>query len=316
MARLMVGRVLRAVLSLFLLTLLVHGGLALLPGDPIRALFGQESPEPMVYEAMRDQFNLDEPWIVQYVTYLKDLVTGNWGNSFPGIVRDRAVVGPPVRDIVNTAVPVSAKLIAPVLAIQLVAGAAFGAFAAVFRRRPAGNGVYFVAVSLLGIPVIALAYLLQIAFAWKLGWVPTRGLDDWPSYVLPVTALSLTTTCLLILFARQHLRDVLRQPFVKAPIARGIPRLRVVGLHAMKISLPSFLTLVVANLGHLVTSLIIVETIFGIPGLGSALYSAIFQRDRALIIALLILVAAGIALANLIVDAAHLLLDPRLKDNA
>lgn len=316
MARLMAGRVLRALLSLFLLTLLVHGGLALLPGDPIRALFGQESPEPVVYEAMRDQFNLDEPWIVQYVTYLKDLVTGNWGNSFPGIVRSVAVVGPPVRDIVTAAAPVSAKLIAPVVAIQLVAGAAIGAFAAVFRRRPAGNGVYFVAVSLLGIPVIALAYLLQMAFAWKLGWLPTRGLDGWPSYVLPVTALSLTTTCLLILFARQHLRDVLRQPFVKAPIARGIRRLRVVSVHAMKISLPSFLTLVVANLGHLVTSLIIVETIFGIPGLGSALYTAIFQRDRSLIIALLLLVAAGIAIANLIVDAAHLILDPRLRDNA
>lgn len=315
MTRFMLGRLIRAAFSLLLLTLLVHGGLALLPGDPIRALFGPSRPDPAVYEAMRDQFNLNEPWIVQYCLYLRDLVTGNWGTSFPGIVRGVATVGPPIGDIVGAAAPVSAKLVAPVLAVQLFVGAAVGAIAAVFRRRPVGTGLYFAAVSFLGIPVIALAYVLQMAFAWQLGWVPTRGLDGWPSYVLPVTALSLTTACLLILFAREHLRDVLQQPFIKAPAARGIKPLRVVGIHAMKVSLPSFLTLVAANLGHLITSLIIVENIFGIPGLGSAMYQAIFQRDRALIIAMLLLVAGAVAILNLLVDASQVILDPRMRDN-
>jgi ABC-type dipeptide/oligopeptide/nickel transport system permease component len=117
----------------------------------------------------------------------------------------------------------------------------------------------------------------------------------------------------MILFAREHLKDVLRQPFIKAPISRGIGRLRVVSVHAMKVSLPAFLTLIAANLGHLITSMIIVETIFGIPGLGSALYRAIFQRDRSLIIAMLILLTVAVSLFNLLVDAAHLILDPRTR---
>jgi len=313
-ARFLTGRILRGIFTVFLVTLVVHGGLALLPGDPIRALFGQRRPDPLVLEAMRDQFDFNRPWIVQYLSYLKDLVTGDWGNSFPGSIRGIQDVGPPVEGIVAAAAPVSARLIAPVLAVQLVVGAAIGALAAVYRRRPAGTLIYLISVALLGIPVIALAYVLQMGFAWELAWVPTRGLDAWPSYVLPVTALSLTTTCLVILFARSHLRDVLRQPFIKATVARGIKTHRVVGLHAMKVSLSAFLSLIVSNLGQLITGLIIVETIFGIQGLGSVMFSAIYARDRPLLLALTILTTVFVTLANILADATHLLLDPRTQE--
>lgn len=309
-------RVARGVLTLLLMTLIVHGGLALLPGDPIRALFGQPRPDPDVYEALRAQFHFDEPWIVQYLTYLKDLVTGNWGGSFPASVPHgfARLTGAPVVDIIKAGGPVSARLIVPSLLVQLIAGAALGTLAAVYRGRIAGRLIYVGAVALLGIPVIALAYSLQTVFGWKLGWVTMTGLDDWPTYVLPVISMSLTTTCLVILFARSHMRNVLRQPFIKTATSLGVRKRRVVWVHAMKVSLGSFITLIVANVGQLITSLIIVETIFNIPGLGSAFYTAIFRRDRPLLLAMLVLTTGVVVIANVLADAVQVALDPRTRD--
>jgi len=251
---------------------------------------------------------------VQYATYVTDMITGDWGHSFPGSVRGIAIVGPSVGDILRSTLPVSARLIVPVLLIQIVAGIGAGAIAAAYRGRTAEVSLYAAAVAVLGIPVIALAYVLQMGFAWELNWVPTSGLGPWRSYILPVTSLSLTTTALTMLSTRSHLQDVLRQPFIKAASAYGVPRRRVIGLHAMRLAIGPAVTLVAANLGQLITSLIIVETIYGIPGVGSALYTAIFRRDRALLIALLILTTAFVTAANIVADACHMLLDPRTEE--
>lgn len=307
-------RIARGALTMFLLTLIVYGGLALLPGDPIRALFGPRRPDPVIYQAVRDQFNLNEPWIVQYGLFLKDLLSGDLGHSFPGDLRGVTRVGPAVRDLLDPAIPVTARLILPVLAIQIIAGVFAGAFAAAYRERPAGSAVYAASVAVLGLPVVVLAYFLQTSFGYQLNWLPVAGLTDWPSYILPVASLSLGTTALVILMTRSHLHDVLRLPFIKAGAARGLKPRRLVGVHAMRVALGPVITLVAANLGQLITGLIIVETIFNIPGVGSMLYRAIFVRDRALLIGLLMVTTAFVIVANIVADAAHQLLDPRTQE--
>ena len=314
MAAFLIRRIARGVLTIFLLTILVYGGLALLPGDPIRALFGPRAPDPEVYQTIRDQFNLNEPWIVQYGLYLKDLLSGDLGNSFPGNVRGAERVGPPVRDMLDPAIPVTARLLLPVLAIQIVGGVFAGAFSAAYRKRPAGSAVYAISVALLGIPVVVLAYFLQTSFGFQLNWLPVSGLSDWPTYILPVISLSLGTTALVILMTRSHLHDVLRLPFIKAGAARGLKKRRLVGIHAMRVALGPVITLVAANLGQLITGLIIVETIYTIPGVGRLLYQAIFDRDRALLMGLLIITTSFVVVANIVADAAHQLLDPRTQE--
>lgn len=299
---------------MLLVTLIVYGGLALLPGDPIRALFGPRRPDPDIYQAIRDQFNLNEPWIVQYGLFLRDLLSGDLGNSFPGNVRGVERVGAPVRDLLDPAIPITARLILPVLAIQIVAGVFAGAFSAAYRKRPAGSAVYAASVAVLGIPVVVLAYFLQTSFGYQLGWLPVAGLTDWPTYVLPVASLSLGTTALVILMTRSHLHDVLRLPFIKAGAARGLKTQRLVGVHAMRVALGPVITLVAANLGQLITGLIIVETIYNIPGVGSMLYGAIFARDRAMLIGLLMVTTAFVIASNILADAAHMLLDPRTRE--
>lgn len=314
MARFLLRRVVRGSFTLILLTLIVYGGLALLPGDPIRALFGQERPDPEIFQAMRDQYHLNEPWIVQYWIFLQNMVTGDLGSSYPGIVRGVATVGPPVTSLLEPALPVTARLLVPVLVIQILGGAAAGAFSAAYRNQPAGAAVYASAVAILGIPVVVLAYFLQTTFGFQLNWLPVAGLSEWPTYVLPVASLSLGTAALVILMTRSQLQDVLGLPFIKAASSRGLRKRRLVGVHALRVALGPVITLVAANLGQLITALIIVETIYGIPGVGSLLYRAIFQRDRSLLIGLLMVTTAFVIMANIVADAAHMLLDPRTQE--
>lgn len=316
MSGLILRRSLQALVTLLLVTLVIHGGLALLPGEPLRGVFGPRRPDPEVFDTLRQMYHLDLPWPLRYLNYLKDLFTGDWGNTLPGGVRGNAYVGPPVTSVVSAAVPVSLRLLVPALLIQVGAGVLGGIVAVRRRTERFGIALYTLAVVLLGIPVVVVAYWLQMLFAWNLGWFPTIGLEGWRAYVLPVLSLALVTTPLTILFTRSQLQDVLLSGFVKPARARAIPEERIVGLHALRAALGPVAAFVGATFGQLLTALVIVETIFGIPGYGRLVYESLLDRDRTLLIALVVLSTAAVLLMNLIADVVHIVADPRLRDPA
>jgi ABC-type dipeptide/oligopeptide/nickel transport system permease component len=305
----------QAVVTLLLATLLFQLALELLPGDPIRALFGPQRPDPVVYEAMRAQYGFDEPFPVRYLGYLGDLVTGDWGNSFPGgLVYGRVEVGPPVRDVVAAALPVSATLVAWAVLVQGVVGLAAGACAVLLRRPAAGSVIYLAAVGTASVPVIVLAYGLQAFVGTELRWLPVTGAGHgWRGYVLPVVALAAAATAYLALLTRSELAETLRARWVKAAEARSIPQHRIVGIHAMRVSLVPIVTFLAANTGQLLTALVIVEGVFGVPGVGGALFSAVQTRDPAMLTALLTLSVAVVVAANLVADVVVAVADPRVR---
>ncbi|MFN2527025.1 MAG: ABC transporter permease [Actinomycetota bacterium] len=314
MSRLILRRALQALATLLLVTFVIHAGLALLPGEPLRGVFGPRRPDPEVFAALREMYHLDLPWPLRYLNYLRDLFTGDWGNTIPGEIRGNAYVGPPVTDVVGAAVPVSIRLIVPALIIQIGAGILGGVYAVRRRANRPGVAVYTGAVLLLGIPVVVIAYWMQMLFAWNLDWFPTVGLQGWRAYVLPVLSLALATTPLTILLTRSQLQDVLLSGFVKPARARALPEQRIVGVHALRASLGPIATFVAASFGQLLTALVIVETIFRIPGYGHLVYDALLDRDRTLLIALVVLSTAAVLVANLIADIVHIAADPRLRD--
>ncbi len=311
--RVLARRIIQAVLTLLVVTVLMHGAVALLPGDPIRALFGFRRPNPEVYAQLQELYNLDEPWIVQYVTYIRHLLTGNWGYSLPGLAGSRGTVGAPVAEILRQAVPISLRLLIPVIAVQLVAGVTAGATSVQGKKRWSRTGLYAGSVVVIGFPVIVIAYALQI-IAEKLGFSRQIGIDGWSGYILPVASLALTSTALVVLLTRSQLQDALVQPFIVAARARSIPAKRVLRLHALRLALPSVFTFIAANFGQLLTGLIIVEAIFDIPGVGSVLFEAIQDRDQALLIAMVVFTTAVALILNLIADVLHFLLDPRIRE--
>ncbi|MGY1832761.1 ABC transporter permease [Geodermatophilus sp. SYSU D01180] len=299
-------------LSLWAAVTLVFVAVTQLPGDPVRALFGFQPPPPALHARIRSEYRLDEPLPVQYGLYLRDLLTGDWGRGLPSLRGDAVVPGPAVLDVVTLTAPVSAALLAGAVVVQLVVGVVAGALAT--SGRWTGTGVYAVATVLVGTPVVVAAYLLRFVFVSELGWAPFDGRTGEPAaYVLPVLALAALSTGYVALITRAEVGDTLRSPFVQAARGRGLSRSRVVGVHALRPALTPVVTFVAANLGQLFVGLIVVEGVFGMPGVGAAILGAIEAHDRALLVGLTTVVIAAVIVANAVADVAAAAVDPRVR---
>jgi ABC-type dipeptide/oligopeptide/nickel transport system permease component len=307
-----VRRLVQMVLSLWAAVTLVFVAVTQLPGDPVRALFGFRPPPPEVYARIRRDFRLDEPVLTQYGLYLRDLLTGDWGRGLPVNAWIDPVPGPAVVDVVAATVPVSVTLLAGAVVVQLVVGIVAGALAAGGRR--AGVPVYLLAMLLVGTPVVVAAYLLRMVFVVELGWAPFSGAVGGPgAYVLPVLALAALSTGYVALITRAEVGETLHAPFVQAALGRGLTRRRVLGVHALRPALTPVVTFVAANLGQLFVGLVVVEGVFGMPGVGNAVLASIEGRDRALLIGLTTVVIAAVIVVNAVADIAAAALDPRVR---
>jgi oligopeptide transport system permease protein len=305
-------RVVQMVLSLWAAITLVFVAVTQLPGDPVRALFGFRPPPPAIYDAIRAQFHLDEPLLVQYGLYLGDVVTGDWGRGFPVNPWGRPDSGPLVTDVVAAAAPVSAVILVGALLVQTLVGVVAGALAATGRRW--GPGVYAVAMLLVATPVVVAAYGLRAVFGYHLRWLPLSGGGGGPeTYILPIFALAALSTGYVALLTRAELRETLQAPFVQAARGRGLKPSRVVGVHALRPALTPVATFIAANVGQLFVGLLVVEGIFRMPGLGGALFASIRNRDRALLLGLVTVVMVSVIVANAIADMITAALDPRVR---
>lgn len=315
MARFTLRRLLRMVVTLTLATFVFFSAVTVLPGDPVRALFGFRPPPPELYELIRAQFHLDEPFLTQYGLFMADLLRGDLGNSFPDNPFGRAQLGPPVAAILARTLPVSLRILALALLVQAVVGVSLGVVAARLRSRLGGAGVYVVAVSLVATPVIVAAFSLQAFIGFEMRWLPYQWVNGggWTNYVLPVVALSAGFSAYTLLLARAELGATLRRPFVHAARGRGLGHGRVVGIHALRASLVPVVAFVTANLGSLITGLVVVEGVFQVPGAGGALFSALREQDRALIVVVIILILSAVIVINALADIAYSVIDPRIR---
>ncbi len=285
----------------FLFFLLTH----IIPGDPIRALFGFRPPPPELLAELRDQYGLDDPFFVQYAKYLRNLLQGEMGYS---------VVGAPVWGIIKTAVPISLKLLAAALVIQVLIGLGAAVIAVLRRRKLTASLIQVTTLLLLAIPAFAVAYIVQGVFGQKLGWFPIRGLiGGWRGLVLPAFTLAVISTAYVVRMAHVQLADTMDEPFIKTHRANGISQGRLTGVHALRASLVPIVTLIAASLSQLIGTLIIVEVVFQIPGLGFRVFDAVRAKDHNVIVGILIVAVFFVILTNLTADLLNGALDPRFR---
>jgi len=306
-------RVLQGIFTLLATTLLFHASITVLPGDPVRALFGFRRPNPLVAAEINERFHLDQPYIVQYGHYLWDLLHGDLGMSYPfSVFTSRG--GTPVNDLVAGALPVSARILVWAILLQLVLGLGLGMLMSVRQHTKTTRWLYLGVVFAAAVPVIVSAFALKDIFANSLQVLPYGGVrDGWRSYVMPVIAVAATGTAYVVLLTRSELMNTMRQRYIKAAEARAIPEYRIVGLHALRASSLPALTYVAANLGQLVTGLLIVEGIFNIPGLGGLMFTAIQRQDRSLLVSIILIVTVGVIIANILADVLYAIIDPRIR---
>jgi peptide/nickel transport system permease protein len=306
-------RMLMAVPILLGVSLVIFITVKIIPGDPVASLLGPTGT-PEARAALTERLGLNRPLPVQYVSWLGHTVVGDFGTS----IARRSAVAPMVFDALKNTLILT--LAAAVLA--LVVGIAVGALTALRRTGPLariGNGFALFSIS---VPQYSIGLLLIIYLAAGAGLFPVSGMynpstgggfvDLFNHLILPAVTAALVPAGIIARMFRSSVLDVMSMDFIEALTARGLSRRRVM-LHAFHNTVPSLLTVAGLQIGYLLGGVIFVEAVFAWPGIGLLVYQSISQRDLPVIQAGVLVSAFAFVLLNLIVDALHGLVDPRIR---
>ncbi len=303
MSRFLLLRLGRALLTITLVVTFAFVVLRL-SGDPAMLILNVDAPAEAI-AAFRQAWGLDQPLWVQYLAYVGNILQGDLGQS----MRD----GRPAAALVWERVPATLALTVPALLIKVCVGIPAGVQAALRRGSLTDRLVMAAAVAGFTVPSFVLGLVLVLVFAVKLGWLPSGGQDSAWSAVLPVVTLGVGGAAVLARFTRSAMLEVLGQPYIRTALAKGVPWRQVVRGHALPNAAIPTVTIVGFMVGSLIAGAVVVESVFSWPGVGRLLVVAVSNRDLAVVQCILLLVAATMVLANLAVDLAYGLLDPRLR---
>ncbi|MBO3089860.1 ABC transporter permease [Cellulomonas dongxiuzhuiae] len=302
-----IGRRILQVIPVFLgATLLLYALVFLRPGDPVLALGGERGLPEAVQEQIRAEFHLDEPFIVQYLLYLKGIFTFDLGVTFTG--RE-------VSEVIAQALPVTFQLALMALAIEAVFGIGFGLVAGMRKGGLFDSSVLVLSLLLIAVPTFVVGFVLQIVVGVNLGWLPvTAGRDpDVVSLLMPATVLAATSFAYVLRLTRTSVQENLSADFVRTARAKGLSRSQVTGRHVLRNSLIPVVTFLGADLGQLMSGAIVTEGIFNIHGVGGTLFDAITRGENVTVVALTTVLVLVYIVANLAVDLLYAALDPRIR---
>ena len=276
-----------------------------LPGDPVRRLAGTHRISESTYNEIRRHYHLDEPFLIQYVEYVKGLTHGDLGETF---------FGQNVSSIIAERFPVTVRVTLGAFAVEILLGLAAAFLAALRRGTFLDSLVLVTTLLLITIPVFVLAFLAQLTFGVRLHWFPVAGVrQGWTGYVLPSLILGVGAAAAVGRIARGNLLENLQSEHIKAATARGIPRRRVLGLHVLRNSLVPIVTILGLDLAVLMGGAPITESIFNLPGLGHEVINAYNFNDLPTITGIVVFTTICVIVFNLLVDLTYGLLDPRIR---
>ena len=297
----LLGAIPTLLLVIVLAFLMVHAA----PGGP----FDDERVLPPEIEAnIEAAYDLDKPLPVQFMRYLAGLVRGDFGPSYR--YRDYSV-----GELIAGAFPVSLRLGLAAIVLAFVAGVAAGVFAALRRNTLTDRLVMAGSMTGVSVPVFVIAPLLVLLFAVRLGWLPAgwSGSEGPARWVLPVIALALPQVAYIARLMRASMLDVLASDFIRTARAQGLGTFRVVRQHALKPSLLPVLSYLGPAVAAILTGSVVIEEVFGIPGLGQFFVRGALNRDYTLVLGIVIFYATLVIALNLIVDILYGVIDPRIR---
>ncbi len=275
--------------------------------DPIAFLADDQSTQAEI-DALKEQFGLNDPVVVQYGRFLWDTVRLDMGRS---LINGRDALGEVTSRVVKTL-----QLGVAALLSSLALGLSMGVIAALRRGRPADWLARFLAVVGQAVPDFWLGLMLIFLFSVELGWLPTGGSGSLKHMILPLITLGTFTAAAIMRLTRSGMIDAMGSDFVRTARAKGLPERRVVSRHALRHALLPVVTLLGIAAGRLIAGTIIVETVFAWPGVGRLTIQAINGGDFPVTQTAILLIAVSIVLANIVVDLSYRLVDPRIRAGA
>ena len=305
MARYISARLLVTVPVVFGVTLAVFSMLFLIPGDPVKIMLSEFATSPEQIARMQAQLHLNEPLPEQFGRFVWGAVQGNLGES----IRDRR----PVRAEILEVLPATAQLAVTALVLSGLLGITLGIVAAVRQNSWWDIGSMVVALIGVSIPSFWLGLLLILIFSLHLGWLPATGGGGLEHLVLPACALGAGAAAIIARLTRSTMLEVLRMEYMTTARAKGLTGAGVVLGHGLKNALIPIITIFGLQFGSLLAGTVIIETVFGRPGLGRLLVGAILYKDFPLVQGVVLFVAVGYVLINLAVDVLYAAIDPRIR---
>jgi len=309
MLRLILRRLLESIPTLLVLIAVTFFMMRMAPGGP----FDSEKRLPAEVETnLRAAYHLDEPLYQQFGRYLWNLAQGDFGPSFQ--YRDRTVT-----ELIASGFPVSLQLGGLAILIALLIGVTLGSLAALRQNRPADYATMAVAMTGISVPNFVLAPLLVLVFAIYLGWLPAGGLGEgdgggWRNLVLPVFTLALTQVAYIARLTRGSMIEVLRSNYIRTARAQGLSTATILFRHALKPALVPVVSYLGPATAGLITGSVVIETIFGLPGLGRYFVNGALNRDYTLVLGIVVFYGALIIAFNFLVDLLYGWLDPRSRE--
>ncbi|MFD9221845.1 ABC transporter permease [Streptomyces sp. NPDC060064] len=287
-------------------TLLIFLMVHILPGDPIRAMWGDKAADPAQVASLRHEFGLDQPMWKQYIDYMGNLFQGDFGKTFGGR---------PVLDEMSRAFPVTLRLTVVALAIEMIVGLGLGAWAGLKAGKAPDTGVLIFTLIVISIPVFILGYMARFLFADTLGWVAPNVQDsaDVTQLFLPGFVLAMLSMAYIARLTRTTFAENLRADYMRTALAKGLPRRRIVGVHLLRNSLIPVITFLGTDVGGFIGGAVVTEGIFNVQGVGNLLYQALGQREGSTIVGVVTVFVLVILLINLLVDLLYAVLDPRIR---
>ncbi|WP_194816925.1 ABC transporter permease [Nocardia sp. XZ_19_385] len=287
-------------------TLLIYAMVFLIPGDPIKALAGEKPLTPGVEAALRARYNLDKPFLMQYLYYLKGIVTFDFGTAFSGR---------PVRDELARAFPITIKLALMAVAIEGIFGIIFGLISGLRKGKLFDSTMLVISLVIIAVPVFVVGFLAQflLGVKWGIAPVTVTGKASYGELLVPAFVLGSLSFAYVLRLTRNSVAENMTADYVRTATAKGLSRPRVITVHILRNSMIPVITFLGADLGALMGGAIVTEGIFNIPGVGGTLYQAVVRGEPPTVVSFVTVLIVIFLISNLLIDLLYAALDPRIR---
>lgn len=306
MGKYLLRRILQVIPVVLGTTLLVYALVFALPGDPVKAMFGDKPINEAVAAQIRAEYNLDKPFIVQYVIFLKNALTLDFGNTF---------AGQPVIDEIGRAFPVTIKLALMAFVFEAIFGVVFGIISGLKKGKWYDTVILVVSLLLISVPTFVTGFVMQYLFGIKWSILPvTAGAD--PGFIellMPAMVLGSVSMAYIIRLTRGEISSNIAEDYVRTARAKGMSNRSVMLRHVLRNSLIPVVTYLGQDIAALMGGAMISETIFNIHGIGWLTYQSILKGEGNLVVSIVTLLMLIFVVCNLIVDMLYAALDPRIR---
>ncbi|WDV46286.1 ABC transporter permease [Clostridiaceae bacterium M8S5] len=304
MLKYIIKRLLYLIPILLCVTFLVFVILSFTPGDPARLILGSGAKSYQV-EALREELGLNDHLIVQYFRYIGNAITGDFGTSYAN--------NEPVVDLIASRLPNTLKLALLSTLLIVICAIPLGIYSAVKQNCMQDNIIRIASMVLASIPAFWFGLILVLIFSVKLGWLPSTGLESVLAYILPVITMCTAGIAIDTRVTRASMLDVMRQDYIRTAKAKGVKPVKIIRKHAIRNALIPVITSMGIGFAGSFGGSVLIETVFGINGIGRLMVTHIRSKDMPTVFACVILLASVFTIVNLLVDIAYGIIDPRIK---